>query len=148
MLSAQFINALKWALFEDLFDAGFVSELHIILESVRNANDIILKDVATWLRQRVCFTPMFARPAAESLRERWSTFSLELEVAELFLDRRTRWDGNRFCVADTFFDDPDLMEDFDIGIDISVEVPGIHTDQMGICWYICECHSTSMFPWC
>ena len=91
-------NGLKWSLFSYLTDEGFMKDLFIAIESLRNGYDLLqealggwLPTVVTWSDSDDLWEPSFALAL-------WSSLGVEPAWAEEFVDLGMQWESGQLLV--------------------------------------------------
>jgi len=103
------MNAWLWGFKPFIPSDTCMKDIFIIISSVRNSFDIILKEMPSWLASRVELTD---NPwPEEALLEQWSLLGVEEPVIEVLVDLRLRWAGDKLEIFSEHAGHPTAMED-------------------------------------
>ena len=100
-------NSLKRALHEHFGDASLLKDCHIIVASLRNVFDLILKHLPAWLERYVRFVD--GVPDRDECFMLWTSLGVEGDIANLLADFRARWNGYVLLVHSDWEDDEEVF---------------------------------------
>ena len=102
-------NGLKWGLQWLVKDvAGTLQNLHIAIESLRNAYDLLHAYLMPWLVSVLAFGPSSQDP--QSAYKMWVALGVDSEDADILADLQVKWDGERLWVAEEHAGNKDLFQ--------------------------------------
>lgn len=104
-------NGLKWAMHGHFQDTDLLSDVYIVVASVRNSYGLLCDHLGRWLHERVMFVPDDQLPPMQGRYELWTALGAEPELAEtLAFELRLQWHDGRLEVAASCASLEDLME--------------------------------------
>ena len=101
-------NSLKWALHAHFENLSLLKDCHIIIASLRNAYDLIMKHLPAWVRGHVKFVDN--SPRRDDCYLVWTSLSVEPDIANLLADLRLRWSGSCLEIHSDWQKDVEVYE--------------------------------------
>ena len=99
-------NSLKWALHERMTDDAFLTDVHIVIESLRNSYDLLVVHLGNWIITSLSFEDW----DFQHQRELWTLLGLEPDRVDEFVALQLRFHGGRLKVDASYRDSPNLLE--------------------------------------
>lgn len=99
-------GGLKWAVLSQFSDKGIMRSGYILVESVANSFDLLLKHVAPWLGKVLAFADWHN----DSARELYMSMDCDADFLDTFVDLEVRFSAGRLLVAEKHKDREGLLD--------------------------------------
>ena len=99
-------NALKWSVLQHVTNRATMRDCWVVLESLGNGFDQLVKGLRRWLPQHVGYCD----GDADQLAQLWGLVGLDSKWLDYFVNLQIRWEGGQLLVREDLEDDPETPQ--------------------------------------